>query len=492
MLTHSGANARHSLTQIAGIVMLEHDFQPEFAPDALAEMELIRAAGPAGRVEKDLRELLWSSIDNDDSMDLDQLTVARTLQGGVRILVAVADVDALVAKGSAIDSHARKNTVSVYTAAKVFPMLPEMLSTNLTSLGYNEDRRAVIVDIELDSKGSMVGWDIYQATVHNHAKLAYSSVGAWLEGRAPIPQAVEAVPGLAENLRIQDNVAQTLKAQRHERGALELKTLEARPLFSDGEIVDLRLDEKNKAHELIEDFMIAANDATARYLKGKNIPSLRRVVHAPRRWDRIVEIAAQHKWELPKAADPRALAAFLAAQREADPLRFPDLSLTIIKLLGPGEYVVESPKEEPSGHFGLAVQNYTHSTAPNRRFPDLITQRVLKAALTGSEMPYGRDDLVELAGHCTEKEDDANKVERSVAKSAAAMLLSSKIGDQFDALCTGAADKGTWVRILQPPVEGRLLYGYQGVDVGDRLRVRLIHVDVEKGYIDFDKVHLAR
>ena len=493
MLTHSGDKARYTLTQIASIAMLEHGFQPEFAPDALSELEHIQAGGPAQGIEKDLRELPWASIDNDDSLDLDQLTVAQTLPGGsLKILVAVADVDALVNRGSAIDSHARQNTVSVYTAAKTFPMLPDLLSTNLTSLNYHQDRRATIVEIGIDDHGSMTGWDIYQGTVRNRAKLAYSSIGAWLEGNAPVPEAVQNVAGLSDNLRIQDRVAQALRAQRHERGALELMTMEARPLFSDGEILDLRLDEKNRAHEIIEDFMIAANDVTARYLKSKKIPSLRRVVRSPRRWDRIVEIAAQHKWELPKAADPRALAAFLLAQKEADPLRFPDLSLTIIKLMGPGEYAVESPEDEPSGHFGLAVQNYTHSTAPNRRFPDLITQRILKAVLRGTEMPYSQDELIELARHCTEKEDDANKVERSVAKSAAAMLLSSKIGDRFDALCTGAADKGTWVRILRPPVEGRLLYGYQGVDVGDRLTVRLIHVDVEKGYIDFDRVHTGR
>ncbi len=493
MSTHTGGKARNTLTQIAGIVMLEHGFQTDFAPDALRELEDIRASGPAAGTERDLRDLPWASIDNDDSLDLDQLTVARGFAGNsLKILVAVADVDALVKRGSAIDSHARQNTVSVYTAARIFPMLPDTLSTNLTSLNYLQDRRATIVEIGVDNQGSMLGWDIYQATVRNHAKLAYSSVGAWLEGNGPAPPAVEAVTGLADNLRVQDKVAHALRAQRHERGALELKTLEARPLFSDGDILDLRLDDKNRAHEIIEDFMIAANDVTARYLKSKKIPSLRRVVRSPRRWDRIVEIAALHKWELPKAADPRALADFLVAQKEADPLRFPDLSLTIIKLMGPGEYVVESPEDEAPGHFGLAVQNYTHSTAPNRRFPDLITQRILKAVLTGSEMPYSRDELIELARHCTEKEDDANKVERSVAKSAAAMLLSTRIGDQFDALCTGAADKGTWVRIFQPPVEGRLLYGYQGVDVGDRLRVRLIQVDVEKGYIDFDKVHSGR
>jgi exoribonuclease-2 len=300
---------------------------------------------------------------------------------------------------------------------------------------------------------------------------------------------VDAVPGLAENLRTQDRVAQRLKALRHEHGALDLQTLEARPVFAGDEIQDLRLEERNRAREIIEDFMIAANGATARFLHGKKVPSLRRMVRSPRRWGRLVEIAAQHDYPLPPEPDSQALACFLAGQKAADPLRFPDLSLSIIKLLGPGEYVVETPEQAVPGHFGLAVKDYTHSTAPNRRFPDLVTQRILKAALAGSPLPYSRDELAELARHCTEKEDDANKVERLVAKSAAAMLLSSRVGESFDAICTGAADKGTWVRIFHPPIEGRLLHGYEGVDVGNRLKVQLIHTDVEKGYIDFKKIH---
>jgi exoribonuclease-2 len=302
-----------------------------------------------------------------------------------------------------------------------------------------------------------------------------------------MPDAVAAVPGLAENLRIQDRVAQQMKGLRHEHGALDLQTLESRPVFVGDKIQDLRMDERNRAKEVIEDFMIAANGATARFLHGKKVPSLRRMVRSPKRWERIVEIAAQYNSQLPPQPDSSALASFLTKQKAADPLRFPDLSLSVIKLLGPGEYVVEFPEETAPGHFGLAVKDYTHSTAPNRRFPDLTTQRILKAALDGSPMPHSRDELVELARHCTEQENDANKVERLVAKSAAAMLLSSRIGDRFDAMCTGAADKGTWVRILHPPIEGRLVAGYEGVDVGSRLRVQLIHTDVEKGYIDFKK-----
>ena len=334
----------------------------------------------------------------------------------------------------------------------------------------------------------MQGSNVYRARVRNQAKLAYNSVAVWLEGKGPMPEAAAGVPGLAENLRLQDRVAQQLKALRHEHGALDLQTLEARPVFAGDELQDLRAEGRNRAKEIIEDFMIAANGVTARFLHAKKVPSLRRMVRSPRRWERIVEIAAQHNFKLPAQPDSKSLEVFLGAQKAADPLRFPDLSLAVIKLLGPGEYVVEAPDETVPGHFGLAVKNYTHSTAPNRRFPDLITQRTLKAALEGAPSPYNRDELRDLARHCTEKENDANKVERLVAKSAAAMLLTSRIGDRFDAICTGAANKGTWVRIFQPPIEGRLLHGAAGVDVGHRLKVQLIHTDVEKGYIDFKKV----
>ena len=490
MLTTPNGRGKGILERIAYRVMKERGFLPDFSRAAIAELEKMQPAdGGAKSPGGDLRHLLWASIDNDDSLDLDQLTAAEALPDKrVKILVAVADVDTLVKKNSAIDEHARQNTTSVYTAGKTFPMLPERLSTDLTSLNYREDRPAMIIEMVISDEGEMQSSDIYRARVRNHAKLAYNSVAAWLEGKGPAPEAVAVVPGLAENLRIQDRVAQQLKARRHEHGALDLQTLEARPVFAGDEIQDLQVDERNRAKEIIEDFMIAANGVTARFLHGEKVPSLRRMVRSPKRWGRIVEIAAQHNSPLPAEPDSRALEAFLAAQKAADPLRFPDLSLSVIKLLGPGEYVVELPEEEVPGHFGLAVKDYTHSTAPNRRFPDLITQRILKAALGGSPMSYSQDELVELARHCTEKEDDANKVERLVAKSAAAMLLSSRIGDQFDAICTGAADKGTWVRIFHPPIEGRLLYGYEGVDVGHRLKVQLIHTDVEKGYIDFKKI----
>jgi VacB/RNase II family 3'-5' exoribonuclease len=489
MLTTTDGRRKGLLERIAYRVMKDRGFLPDFSRTALNELEEIQQADGGEPPGKDLRQLLWASIDNDDSLDLDQLTVAETLPDEkVKILVAIADVDSLVKRNSAIDEHARQNTTSVYTAGKIFPMLPERLSTDLTSLNFHEDRPAMVIEMVISDAGKILGADLYRALVRNHAKLAYNSIGAWLEGKGPMPEAVGAIPGLAENLRLQDRVAQQLKARRHEHGALDLQTLEARPIFAGDELKDLRVEERNRAKEIIEDFMIAANGVTARFLQEKKVPSLRRMVRTPKRWGRIVEIAAQHDSQLPPEPDSTALASFLAAQKAADPLRFPDLSLSIIKLLGPGEYVVELPGEAASGHFGLAVKDYTHSTAPNRRFPDLITQRILKAALRGTTLAYTREELTELARHCTEKEDDANKVERLVGKSAAAMLLASRIGERFDAICTGAADKGTWVRIFQPPIEGRLLYGYEGVEVGNRLKVQLIHTDIEKGFIDFKKI----
>jgi exoribonuclease-2 len=486
----NASGQRATLQRIARRAMTERGLLPDFSPAALAELDRIPAA-PARTdgAAKDLRDLPWASIDNDDSRDLDQLTVAQTLpDGAVKILVAVADVDGLVKKGSAIDEHARHNTTSVYTAAQVFSMLPERLSTDLTSLSDQAERSAVVIELVIGPDGTLRTSDIYAATVRNHAKLAYDGVAAWLEGHGPAPAPIAGVKGLGDNLRTQDQVAQKIKAFRHEHGALDLETIEARPVFDGDEIRDLAVDQKNRAKELIEDFMIAANGVTARYLEAKGLPSLRRVVRAPKRWDRIIEVAAQYGAHLPAEPDPKALAQFLAQRRTADPVRFPDLSLTIVKLLGPGEYAVEVPGDAAPGHFGLAVRDYTHSTAPNRRYPDLITQRLLKAALAGAPAAYSRDELTELAVHCTEKEDDANKVERRVGKSAAALLLVSRIGEQFDAIATGASAKGTWVRVFHPPVDGRLMDGFEGVDVGSRLRVQLIRADVEQGFIDFKRV----
>jgi VacB/RNase II family 3'-5' exoribonuclease len=479
------------LQNIAHRVMLERGLLPDFSAEALAELAAIVAPAVIDDDSiRDLRDLLWASIDNDDSLDLDQLTVAQVLPGDtVKIWVAVADVDALVKNGSAIDDHARHNTTSIYTAARIFPMLPDKLSTDLTSLNLNEDRLAIVIEMIVSADGSVKDSDIYRAHVHNHAKLAYNSVAAWLEGGVT-PEALAAVSGLDENLRIQDKAAQSMKAFRHVNGALDFETVEARPVFDGDEIRELKVEKRNRARELIEDFMIAANGVTARYLSSQKVPSLRRVVRTPKRWERIVELAREHGSDLSDTPDPEGLEKFLIKEKAADPLRFPDLSLAIIKLLGPGEYVAEIPGDTHApGHFGLAVRDYAHSTAPNRRYPDLITQRMLKSAMDQQPPPYAIDDLETLARHCTETEDDAKKVERQVEKSAAALLLESKIGDRFDAIVTGAGPKGTWVRLLDFPVEGRLMHGFEGVDVGHRMRVQLIHTDVDRGFIDFKKTH---
>ncbi|HEY5159012.1 MAG TPA: RNB domain-containing ribonuclease [Anaerolineales bacterium] len=481
---------RSILQDIAHRVMLERGLLPDFSPEAFAELDQIQApAQETGASIRDLRNLLWASIDNDDSRDLDQLTVAApATNDSTKILVAVADVDALVKTGSALDEHARHNTTSVYTSAEIFPMFPEKLSTNLTSLNDNADRLSIVIEIVIAADGSLQGSDVYRALVRNHAKLAYNRLAAWLEGHDSVPDAVASVDGLADNLRTQDKVAQSLKNFRHVHGALTLDTVEAKPLFEGDMLRDLEVQQKNSATEIIEDFMIAANGVTARYLTSKQFPSIRRVVRTPKRWDRIVEIAAEHKFILPAIPDSKALEQFLVKAKTDDPLRFPDLSLTVIKLLGSGEYVAELPGEDAPGHFGLAVKDYEHSTAPNRRYPDIITQRLLKAAIDGKAVPYRKDELDLLATHCTEEEDAAKKVERQVGKSAAALLLQSRIGEQFEAFVTGASDKGTWVRLLSMPVEGKLVQGFEGMDVGNRLRVQLISVDVQQGFIDFKKV----
>jgi ribonuclease R len=472
---------------------LERGLLPDFSPAALAELDKIQApAAVSGEPLRDLRELLWCSIDNDDSLDLDQLTVAEAMPAGnVKILVAVADVDALVKDGTAIDDHARHNATSVYTAAETFSMLPEKLSTNLTCLNLSEERPSIVIEMVTDAEGALQGSDVYAALVRNHAKLAYNSVAAWLEGNGAAPEGITAVNGLAENLHLQDVAAQSMKNLRHVHGALSLETIEARPIFDGDAITALKAEEKNRATDIIEDFMITANGATARFLVSRGSPSIRRVVRAPERWDRIVEIAAEHDFTLPDAPDAKALEEFLTKQKAIDPLRFPDLSLSVIKLLGAGEYVAELPDNAGPGHFGLAVKDYTHSTAPNRRYSDLITQRLLKAVLGGDPSPYSADELVVLATHCTHQENVADKVERQVAKSAAALLLESRIGEQFDAIVTGASPKGTWVRLLTMPIEGKLAQGFEGLDVGNPIHVQLISVDVEQGYIDFAKGGLA-
>ena len=480
-------SGKEELQGIAHRAMLERGLLPDFSQSALAEAASITRAAAAQ--VRDLRSLLWCSIDNDDSRDLDQLTVAESLpDGAAKVMVAIADVDALVRKGSPLDDHARANTTSVYTAARIFPMLPEKLSTDLTSLGEGEERVAVVMEFTVAADGSLGASDIYRATVFNRAKLAYNSVAAWLEASAPAPPKLAAVAGLDAQLRLQDRVAQCLRRVRQTHGALRLETIEVHAVFEGSTIADLVPDQKNRAKELIEDFMIAANGVTARYLDRRGMPSLRRVLRVPKHWDRIVTLAAEAGEALPAAPDAAALDAFLAKRRQADPDRFPDLSLAVVKLLGSGEYAVEAPGEKSVGQFGLAVKDYTHSTAPNRRLPDLVAQRLLKAAVGGTPAPYSMAELTALAAHCTEQEDNAAKVERQVAKSAAALLLEGRTGAQFDAIVTGVSDKGTWARITAPAAEGRIVRGFAGLQIGERVRVELVRTDVARGFIDFAAV----
>ena len=487
------------LLLLSRAAMRERHLEPDFSAAAQREAAALGAALPAARPgvpPRDLRHLPWCSIDNDDSRDLDQLTVSQpAANGAVRVLVAIADVCARVSPGGAIDAHARANTTSVYTAGGVFPMLPLRLSTDLTSLNEQVDRAAIVVEFEVDLRatgaarpGAVAEPQVYRALVRNHAQLTYDGVAAWLDGRAAAPPKVAGVPGLEAQLRQQDRAGAALREARRARGALGLKTVESRPVFTDGVLTDLRADEGNRAKELIAGFMIAANGVTARFLDRHGYPSLRRLLREPTRWPRIREIAAAHGDALPEAPSALALDAFLTRRRLAAPERFAELSLTVVKLLGSGEYMLARPGVVPAGHFGLAVADYTHSTAPNRRYPDLVTQRLLHAALAGEPPPLGDAELAELARHCTEQEDNAAKVERQVRKSAAALLLAGRVGEQFDAVVTGVSDKGTWVRVARPVVEGRLVLGAAGLDVGDTLRVALVAVDAARGHIDFSRV----
>ena len=485
----NGATGHHKeeLRAIARRAMQERGLLPEFSAAALAETSAAKAeTGLGAKGVRDLRDRLWCSIDNDDSRDLDQLSVAEPLpDGSVKILIAVADVDAAVRSGSAVDAHARTNTTSVYTAAEIFPMLPERFSTDLTSLNPDQDRVAIVTEMTVAKDGVVKSSEIGRASVRNRAKLAYNGVAAWLDGQAPAPAALAAVRGLDAQIKLQDRVAQTMKELRHQRGALTLDTAEAHAVFQGELLAGLALEERNRAKELIEDFMIAANGAIARFLEGKRLPSIRRVLKTPERWPRIVALAAELKETLPAEPNAKALEQFLAKRARAEPESFPDLSLAVVKLLGRGEYVVERPGKPTPGHFGLAVKKYSHSTAPNRRYPDLLTQRLIKAALANRPPPYKDDELAALARHCTNQEDNAARVERQVLKSAAALLLAARVGERFDAIVTGASDKGTFVRLLTVAVEGKVVRGFERLDVGDHVSVNLVHVDVERGYIDF-------
>lgn len=490
---HNGHVLHFNLTTAARAAMVEHGFQPDFPQGTEAQLTAIQtqAGLPSAPGAKDLRALLWSSIDNDTSKDLDQIEWAEKLPDGrIRVLVGVADVDARVSEGSVIDGHARSETTSVYTGVKVFPMLPTELSEGITSLNEKEDRVAMVVEYTVDEAGTVAEGKTYRAMVRNGAQLAYNSVGAWLEGRGPAPEKVAANAELAAQVKLQDAAAQRLVGSRYQHGALDLETVETRPVMLAGEAVDLVRLEKNRATSLIEEFMVAANGVVARTFDDAGVASIRRVVRTPKRWDRIVEVAANLGGRLPAEPDSKALNDFLLAQKQKDPDHFPDLSLAVVKLMGPGEYVQVKPNEAPPGHFGLAVQDYTHSTAPNRRFPDVVTQRILKAWLAKAQQPYSEGDLNAIAQRCTLMEDGARKVEREMQKRIAAVVLQPRIGQSFHAIVTGVNNYGTFVRALEVHVEGMLVNAGRpgaknGLDVGDRVTVKLVATDPERGFIDF-------
>jgi exoribonuclease-2 len=477
-----------NLVAAAHASMIEHGFQPDYPAGTDKELAAIQAHPemPAAPGAQDLRKLLWSSIDNDTSKDLDQIEWAEQLPDGrIRVLIGVADVDVRVALGTVIDSHAKSETTSVYTGVKVFPMLPIELSEGITSLNENEDRVALVIEFAVDSAGTASDGKAYRALVHNRAQLAYNSVGAWLEGRGPAPAKVAAGADLAAQLKLQDTAAQRMVGGRFQHGALDLETIETRPVMMAEDAVEIKKLEKNRATSLIEEFMVAVNGVIARTFEDAGVASIRRIVRTPKRWDRIVEVAAGLGTKLPVEPDSKALNDFLLAQKKKDPDHFPDLSLTVIKLMGPGEYVLVKPNEVSPGHFGLAVQDYTHSTAPNRRFPDMVTQRLMKAWLAKAPQPYSEGDLNAIAVHCTLMEDNARKVEREMEKRIAAVVLHSRIGQSFPAIVTGVNNYGVFVRTLNPHADGMVVSGGKGLDVGDKVTAKLVSTDPQRGFIDF-------
>ena len=470
--------------------MRQNGFEPEFSAAVMREVHSIDDPSdnplPAGC--HDLRGLAWSSVDNRESRDLDQIEVAERLaDGSIRIRIGVADVDSLVRLGSAADSHAAANTTSVYTGVAVFPMLPERLSTDLSSLNEGHERLAVVIEFDVTANGELVNASVYRALVHNKAKLVYDDVGMWLDSKGPAPRAIATSRELDDQLRMQDEAARRLRKARSVAGALDFESVEARPVVVNGRVVDLAVDRRNRARDMIEDFMVAANRSVATYLLERGSPSLRRVVREPKRWDRIVALAADVGENLPEKPDNVALSEFLARRRAADPEHFADLSLSVVKLLGPGIYVLERRlgDRRSAGHFGLAIADYVHSTAPNRRFADLVTQRMLRAAESGGDQPYSHDELIEIAKRCTERGEAARKVERTMRKVAGASMLAERVGESFAAIVTASSPKGIYARVLNPPVEGRIVRGGRGLDVGDTVRLKLVVADPVRGYIDF-------
>jgi exoribonuclease-2 len=492
-MTHQSSSDSLDLVAIAHQAMIDASFEPDVPRSVSEELRLIESSSQSNSPDtlaRDLRALLWSSIDNRESRDLDQVEYAEALPNGdVRVSVGIADVDALVHIRTAIDAHASENGTSVYTGIKTFSMLPEELSTDMTSLVGGADRPSIVIDMVVANDGTAKSSDVYRARIHNYAKLSYEAVGAWVDQNGEVPAAVATVPGMEAQIRLQVETAKRLGELRKQHGALELETIQATPVLNDaGQVTDLAVTKHNSARALIENFMIAANVAMAQFLEAKGQIFLRRVVRTPEQWPRIVEVAHALGEQLPEVADSQALADFLSRRKIADPVHFPDLSLSIVKLLGPGEYAVQTQSSPGDGHFGLAVHDYTHSTAPNRRYADLVTQRLVKAALTNGPPPYTEEDLGKIATHCTEREDAARKVERKMRKVAAAVLLEHRIGEEFDAIVTGVTPKGTFARLVKPPVDGRVMRGESGLRVGEKVRVRLLATDPRRGFIDFARI----
>ncbi len=480
------------MNALARQALIDNNFAPDFTPqvidavESLDEQKIISSANPS---VKDLRSLLWSSIDDAASLDLDQVEYAEKLPNGdIRLLVGIADVDEFVPKDSLVDSFTAKNTVSIYTASKVFPMLPEHLSTDLTSLREAVDRLAVVIEMIVSEKGDVQTGDVFRAILHNYAKLSYEEIGAWLDDSSEIPASVTQTDGLETQIRLQYETALRLRDFRKRKGALEFETIEAKPIISGDEITDIEIERRNAARDIIENFMIAANVQTAEFLENRNVPSLRRVVKNPQRWSRIVAIARAFGENLPENPDSLRLAEFLERRKSVDPTHYPDLSLSIIKSLGAGEYVVQEAGADAGGHFGLAVPDYTHSTAPNRRYADLIVQRLIKATLFGKSSPYTFEELNRIAAHCNERESAARKVERQMNKTVAASVMATRVGEKFEAIVTGINERGTFARVLNPPVDGRIVEGEENLQIGDEVPVRLIDTDVGQGFIDFARV----
>jgi len=468
--------------------MLDNGFEPEFSADVIRQVEEIRAMGdplpPASIL--DMRSVLWSSVDNARSRDLDQIEWAEILPNGdIRVLVGIADVDAAVEKGSPIDRHASQNTVTVYTESKIFPMMPEELSTDLTSLNEAVDRPAVVAEMIVKENGDVPQSTFFRAMVHNYAKLAYEDIGPWLDGKCDMPEKVARIQGLKEQLEIQQQAAVRLQRYRTAKGALAFESIESTAVVENGQIKGIRSVEPNSARKLIENFMVATNVEMAEFLENSGALSLRRVVKTPEHWDGIRRIAAEYGQNLPEQPDQPSLAVFLEKRRNADPEHFPDLSLSIIKLIGSGEYVVQRVGEDAGGHFGLAVNDYAHSTAPNRRFTDIVVQRLVKAVIADEPSPYTADELDAIAEHANLQERASRKVERKMRKIIAASVMQRHIGEVFEAIVTGDTAAGVFARIIRPPVDGRVVRGEESVLVGDKLRVRLISANPHNGFIDF-------